>query len=459
MAYLTPPVSFCSMLRYIGYQETPEDRVGLYCHVWVDPACPADPPVKETPMSGPASAAIPVPPAALAVPAPAAPNDVIARLQQAFARKAEEEARVPLAAIESVQTDLSAYASSIRQLAEERALAAMLAAVGEPAPAQADLTEVQSKLRTSLAALLDLVGGPFDLGGDAEPAPASNTFEASSDRQSGVGLIATVPAEPAPEPDTPAFDPEDVRAVIERVQGLASGKWKAHPLLRLHPLLQCYVAEVRYWQEQMPSSSHLHWQLGQSIKVLAAIKYESGVKDFIHGLAADHRADWLRVTHEAHARVWKFDNDAAKVIVPRKSGSSPSKNARATESGAAESGATEVLVLPDWPHLRGLVQRKPLVLVGGIPVPNKIASISDRFGLNVEWVQVYRDKGDAAAIARVSNGTVAAVVILEKFLGHKTSEALVGVCKAQGIPFAFGASAGVSSLERAFKLIDTKSAA
>ena len=441
MPYLKPPVSYCVRFRFLAKMETDEDyelSPWTLQHSWVGPLPTCEKPVeKEEPvMSKPVPAPAPVP----VLPA-APPSDIATRLQQAFWKKAEEEARPSLAAVEAVHDDLAAFSVAIKQQAEEKALAAMLAAVGDTAPTPLDLGPIQKKLRTSLAALLELVGHPFDQGGAAVPAspvtvPAPcESGPVSSDRLS------------VEEAD---MDEGEIRAVIARVDALANFRWKEQPLPRLLPLLQEYVAEVRYWQGLVDASSPLHWQLGQTVKVLAAIKYDSGIRDFVHGLAHDATGDWLKLSAEAHNKVWKFDADADAALLLSYKKEPTSKAPKTDEEPRSFSW-------PLFPNLRGLT--RPLVLLGGIPVPNKIANIYERFGFEVEWVEVYRNKGDISAVNRVSNGTVGAVVILEKFLGHRTSEKVVEVCRAHGIPWAYGGNAGTATLQRALELLESKSAA
>ena len=318
-------------------------------------------------------------------------------------------------------------------------MAAMLLAVGATAPSPADITPIEVRLRTSLAALLELVGGPFDREVAPEPAP-SGVVEAPQDEP---GL-----------PENDGFDETEVRDVITRAERLGGNRWKEQDPIRLFSVLQAMTAEVRYWQEHIPSSSHLHWQLGQCVKMLAAIKYDSGIQEFVRGLALGQTGDWLRIARDANNAVWKFDQDVAKAL---KKAATP-VSSKSPKTPKVEVVDDRTFSWPELTALRDCTKTRPLVLVGGIAVPNKITSIHERFGFEVEWVEVYRNKGDGASVARVSNGTVGAVIILEKFLGHKTSDKIVEVCKAQGIPWAYGGNAGLATLQRAMEQINNRAA-
>ena len=443
MPYLDPPVSWCSVLRYLGYQEIDGDLTGTYRHLWVVPSqalrhrvlpvdCPPrldEPQAQEPPMSKQPQPAAPVVPAV----APAAPtSDLASLLHAACARKASDAASPSLRAVETLQADLLLFSAAVQKRAEEEAMSAMLHAVGATAPTPKDIAPVEARLRTSLAALLELVGGPFDTEVAQEPAPS--------------GIIEAPP--PAPE-SGPIFDEEEVRAVLGRVDALGGHKWAEQEKIRLFSVIQGLTAEVRYWQQHVTTSSHLHWQLGQSVKMLAAIKYESKIEEFVRGLAQSQTGDWLRIARDANNAVWKFDQDAKKAL---KKAAQPPPSAKTPKVEEEE----RTFSWPALPALRDCTKTHPLVLVGGIAVPNKIASIHERFGFEVEWVEVYRNKGDGASVARVSNGTVGAVIILEKFLGHRTSEKLVEVCKAMDIPWAYGGNAGLATLQRAMVQINTK---
>ena len=230
---------------------------------------------------------------------------------------------------------------------------------------------------------------------------------------------------------------------------LAHTGWTAHPIPRLSPLLQAYAAEIRYWQAVVTPGSELHWQLGQLIRMLGAIRNDANVKEFIRGLSLNHQDDWLCLSRDGYARVAKFDRDAELPLdkkPPSGRDLKPEKEARN-------------FTWPALPRIRALVKHKPLVFIGGLPVPNKIASVAERFGFEVEWLEVYRDTGAQTAITRVRTNNIGAVILLEKFLGHTTSNTIVAACRELGIPWAFGGNAGIATLERAFDQIESKSAA
>ena len=124
-----------------------------YLHLWVPPT---KAPTKEEPMAVVTISASTTPEV------PPEPQIIstlsMSRLQQALQRKAEEEAREPLAAIAKLQEDLVAFSEHVKQQASDRALATMLKALGEEVPTPTDSKVVHEKLRTSLVALLTIIG-------------------------------------------------------------------------------------------------------------------------------------------------------------------------------------------------------------------------------------------------------------------------------------------------------------
>ena len=422
----------------------------------------------------------------MAAPAPSTPSigsaDLMSRLQAAFAKRAQEEASPMLDAVSKLEAELSSFRGKVQQHAEERALQVMLSSVGAVVPETSDLKPIRQSLKTHLTALLELLG-PFDQGAQ-EPAPIPLVIEAPP-----VVVVEAVPEvlpepvleavpevaqevlEPevveapilvaeAPQEEPSLFDENEVREALRRVNGLGERKWTAHPLPRLLPLLQAYVAEVRYWMENVPTKSHYHWQLEQAIKMLAAIKYDSGIKEFVRGLAANSTGNWNAIANEAYSRVTKFDKDAEAPLQPKKGTPSPQSPLSPPKSKPSEIvPEATTFSWPALPSLRALLGTNKLFLVGGLMVPEKVTSIRERFGLEIEWVEVYRNKGMVGAFSRLSNGGVGAIILLEKFLGHSTSERVIDICKNRKLLWAFGGNAGVATLQMALDQLDKKAAA
>ena len=245
-----------------------------------------------------------------------------------------------------------------------------------------------------------------------------------------------MPTEPVPhsEQEAPEYEDYGLRAAIDvkRAQEFAQ-TWEQYPSEKLPLLIQQHVADLRYWESKLPAGSeHLH-DLRLRLKSLTTVKYKAGIQTFIRGLGGDHKGvspeEWLHLSSETHAKLLAFNPAPAQ----------PPQETR--------------------PKLRSILQQKPILLVGGIPVPDKIAAIYDRHGIEVDWVEVYHGKGGNAALTRIRQGNVGAVVILEKLLGHTVSEPLVQICKAQGIPWAFGGNAGTAAIQRALDKLETRTAA
>ena len=130
----------------------------------------------------------------------------------------------------------------------------------------------------------------------------------------------------------------------------------------------------------------------------------------------------------------------------------PSKPKLEVENGVAS------YKWPTLPHLRAALKKKPIVIVGGLVINEKIDLCQKRFGIELEWHETDGDAARAAdtMAARIRAGGVSAVLILEGLISHKTSNKITDACKAKKIPYAMGDKGGVASLEAAFNMIEQK---
>ena len=116
---------------------------------------------------------------------------------------------------------------------------------------------------------------------------------------------------------------------------------------------------------------------------------------------------------------------------------------------------TEVLALD---NLRRALADRPVALVGGIAVNEKVDLIHRKFDLPVEWIEI--DSGAPRstenALRRIRKRSVGAVIILEAFLPHKAANPVVEACNASRIPWAYGARAGVGTISTALQELDRK---
>lgn len=110
--------------------------------------------------------------------------------------------------------------------------------------------------------------------------------------------------------------------------------------------------------------------------------------------------------------------------------------------------------------MKELLRCKPLILMGGIPIHEKVRLIQKRFGIDVEWSKI-ENSGPRAAnavLSRIRQKKVGAVILLEGFMGHSVTDATVATCNQCEVPWAYGGRAGVGNLTAALSTLNKKAA-
>lgn len=109
-----------------------------------------------------------------------------------------------------------------------------------------------------------------------------------------------------------------------------------------------------------------------------------------------------------------------------------------------------------WPSLALACARRPIVIVGGTPVP-QVTEMLSREGLRVEWPQVAKTGGDRLVQSieqRLRARTVSALVFVQGFLHHRHSETLRAGAASSSTPTAYAGTGGKSSLFAALTSIE-----
>ncbi len=115
-------------------------------------------------------------------------------------------------------------------------------------------------------------------------------------------------------------------------------------------------------------------------------------------------------------------------------------------------GAEHILP-PRFPLLAACGDR-PILIVGGIPVPQKERWVRRMLGLpTAAWVECPHN-APGGLLSRIRRGKVHAVVILEKLLDSTDRFSLAGECSASGVPCATAWAGGQGDLTRAFEAME-----
>jgi hypothetical protein len=411
------------------HEQMARDDVGAVDRVSFDVAPVANPePPKEPPMATPAP-----------LPVTSKLPDTI---QTAAQKKIDAEMGPVIEKIASLRGSLLDYEFIARQETERRVVNAVLVALGqEQQPEMTGAEASREALRAALLEVWGLVGGPPFV----SPPSAAEVPVAV--------MTPTPAAPPTPKPTKPPCNPaiyEKAKQLINEIEMLSPTVKDNHPV-RLFPLLQAMVAEARLYMDALPDGHQLNERLSRLMPVLGAMKVEGGVQEYIRGLAFGSQGDWNRLSYANRLTVTQFDRDATPP--------EPPKSTPKTVTKKAESEKASVLhTWPKLPWLRDAMKKKPLIIVGGLIVNEKLDLCTTRFGIKLEWHEAEGDSVRSAETMaqRIRAGGPAGVLVLEGLLGHKSSDKIISACKAKGIPFAYVDKGGVASIEAGLNTIETK---
>lgn len=109
-----------------------------------------------------------------------------------------------------------------------------------------------------------------------------------------------------------------------------------------------------------------------------------------------------------------------------------------------------------WPSLARACVHRPIVIVGGVPVPQVLEVLAGE-GLRVEWPQVAKSGGDRLVQSveqRLRARTVTALVFVHGFLHHHHTEKLRAEAIASSTAFAYARTGGKAAMVSALTLIE-----
>lgn len=106
--------------------------------------------------------------------------------------------------------------------------------------------------------------------------------------------------------------------------------------------------------------------------------------------------------------------------------------------------------------LRRLGPKRPLVIVGGTPVPEMIKRIGKWLGMTPEWITCERgqDRTTMPLAERISRGNVAAILVVEQLLSHNNANRIKLAAVASSTPYAYVNKAGIEAVRRGLRTIE-----
>ncbi len=426
-------------------------------------------------------------------------------MQTAAEKKVSAELRPISDKLTRLRATLDAYEVRVREDVERRVSNAILAVLDMEQAEGDDTFEIASKdLRDAIGPVAEMVGLPFfeitrtsvttvDADSPSEPpappkdeapppTPVASTEQPASEPETKrpekvetpePAVCATAPTSdviakesvsPAPSSTTPVSRPAPVarlrtatpehiatgKRLIAEVEALRQGVKEQHPT-RLFPLIQAIAAEVRMLQERLPMGHDLTDRLGRTLGALNGIRIDGGVQEFVQGLSfnSPRSGGWEHLAYSNRKLVAKYDVDAAE-------GPPSAKTPKPKPQKADESETNGQHQWPSLPRLRAMT--KPILLAGGIRIPEKLKSIQERFGLAVEWHEIDHDnpRASQSLLAKVRAGKVGVVVFLEGVMRHGTWKPTSEACNIMSIPYAMADKAGTASLQQAFDELERK---
>jgi hypothetical protein len=419
-----------------------------------------------------------------------------ANLQQAVDAKIQAELKPVAEKLLRLQKAIDGFSLVSKADAERRVSNAVLIALGQDA-VQEDprLQTVQKELREALTIVGELVSLPFvDARKEVPPEPPPPTLqphpalvEHAKDEAfwdeltkpevppvpTPVPALRTTmvenvpdstPSKPAPSQPvvtqrrpkpTSEDDIAKARRLIAEVEALKLDIANQHPT-RLEPLLHAMIAEVRMLMARIgPDQDYYLQKVTSLISLINALKNEGHVEGFIRGLAFGSTGDWERLSFKSRQKVTKYDNDVSR----SEHSTGYAGKGKNKDKAPKPEDAPPSHKWPELPLLHAL--DKPILLAGGIVVPEKIKSIQERFGLNLEWHEIDHNNPRASQtlVSRIRSGKVGAIILLEGVMRHSTFRPVTEACTNNKVPYAMGDKAGIASLHAAFAELERQFAA
>lgn len=285
--------------------------------------------------------------------------------------------------------------------------------------------------------------------------------------------VKTVAAVAVSRPPVDAATRTRCNALVDEANALFDGDDYEHHELRLLPLTQAIVAEIRAMLQLVDGrgsgadpargDEDLSRRLHGVLRTFTSRKKRDLPYGYVCGLsykdAVDSTIDWSSIASRCRARVRTFDEDAAAAPA------STPPVVRRTPEPVNKAPALEPVPPPAWPALRSATKDGVVLVIGNAKShKERETDARERLGLGdgIEWVNVDNDKNAARKIdslaTRVAGNGVVAVVLLEGFVDHRLTKKIEAACDcaAYPVPIAYGGRGGRREFQEALTTLDRK---
>ncbi len=108
-------------------------------------------------------------------------------------------------------------------------------------------------------------------------------------------------------------------------------------------------------------------------------------------------------------------------------------------------------------HLREYLQKRVLLIIGGVPVPKRIDWMETMLDVRPEWPETSPDGNHhlvASIERRIREGKIGAIIIANDLIRHGTFYSIRDAAAAHKVPVAYAAKCGTGQLNLAFDHLD-----
>jgi len=116
--------------------------------------------------------------------------------------------------------------------------------------------------------------------------------------------------------------------------------------------------------------------------------------------------------------------------------------------------------LPDsqreYPHLQQRAALGRIAIIGALSGRDKASALPTALAVHAEWIDTERDGAHAVGNLpqRIRQGRVGAVIILDRVVQHRHTDAVMSAAREADVPLAFAGQGGRASLLRALEQME-----
>lgn len=346
-----------------------------------------------------------------------------------------------------LRTALDVYERVALQRAERQAVEKMFAAISMPLPeaplsSEEDLRNAEIELKSAMGDMLPEGGPPVS--SVTSIAPPAEEIDQVLEQAAEVASPPVILTSAGPRVIGQTASTEDLATAAKLLSEFKEldASYQSLPTMRLQHLLQAIAAEGRFLLERLPARTQEYQDIVAALRRILVIKNSCGVTTFISGLSRSAQGNWQRIATISRRQLELLDEPK------KKSKGKPPKSA------AEPAFKREPPGIP-FPKLAALSTGTPLMLIGGLKVPEKIDYLKG-MGINAEWFEIEKGSPRIAQQvgSRILNNKAPAAIIMEYFMAHSTLEILKTACNQVRMIFATADKGGQSALYLALNTLE-----